>query len=87
MKKIWTYLSIFLLGILGGILAWEKIDYKTVYKGRFKVKQSGKGNVLDSDLTLQVGKKSTKSERKMDRIRSRVENRKQRALKRLDKLS
>lgn len=87
MKKLWSYISIFLLGIIGGILAWEKIDVKTVYKGDFRIRQKGKGNTQTPTINLETGEKAAKSGRKMDRVRVKVEKRKQKALKRLEKYS
>lgn len=78
-------LAVYLLGVISGILLWEKVDFKTIYKGQIKIKQRGKGNIQSSDVTLKTDKKAKRDERKQANIIKRNERKAKRAAKRLDK--
>jgi len=70
--NFWLYATLFLVGFLSGVFVWEKIDVKTIFKGKLKIKQRGKGNVLDSDLELNLP-----SENERDGILKRIKSRRQ----------
>lgn len=78
MKKLWSYISAVLAGIIVGIILWEHIDsvdFKHTYNGKVKIKQKGKGNVQDTDLTVTV-KEARQMRRKLRKER-REEKRKE----------
>lgn len=85
MKKIWSYVAVFFIGISGGIVfAVKYLSDKTVYKGNFKFKQRGKGNVQESEINLETGEETAKSKRKQARIIAKNEKKAKRAAKRLE---
>ena len=69
MKKIWPYISTLLVGVVLGILLWEKVDVKAIYNGKVKIKQKGKGNEManDIELTVEEAKETIKKVRKEKR--------------------
>jgi hypothetical protein len=85
MKTFWMILSIYSLGIISGIVLWEKIDFKTIYKGQFKMKQRGRGNLQNAEVTLKTPRETRKEVKKQGRIVKRNEKKKARDLKRLEK--
>lgn len=60
MKKVWTYISIFLTGVIGGLIAMYKLmgDQVTVNVGRIKNK-----NVGESDISIPINVESPKNQR------------------------
>jgi len=78
MTKFWMILAFYLLGVISGVILWEKVDFKTIYKGTIKMRQRGKGNTQNSNVSLK---------RKEDRIQKRNEKKKAKDLKRLEKNS
>lgn len=88
MKKIWSYVAIFFIGLSSGIVfAVKYLSDKTVYKGNFKFKQRGKGNVQESQINLETGEESTKSKRKQAKIIKKNQKKADKAAKRLEKNS
>ena len=86
MKKIWSYLAVGFAFFSGGIIfAVKYLSDKTVYKGNFKFKQRGKGNVQESQINLETGEESAKSKRKQARIIAKNQKKANRAAKRLEK--
>jgi hypothetical protein len=85
MKTFWMILSVYSIGIISGIILWEKIDFKTIYKGQFKMKQRGRGNLQNAEVTLKTPKETRKEVKKQARIVKRNEKKKARDLKRLEK--
>jgi hypothetical protein len=76
MKKVWPIVSAFLTGVIAGIILWEKMDYKAIYKGRVKIKQKGEGHTLDSDIVISV--KEARQMKRERRKAKRDERKKQR---------
>ena len=86
MKKIWSYLAVGFAFFSGGIIfAVKYLSDKTVYKGNFKFKQRGKGNVQESQINLETGEESAKSKRKQAKIIKRNEKKVAKSAKRLQK--
>lgn len=81
MKAFWKLTTVFLAGVIAGVVLWEKIGANTVFKGAVRIKQKGKGNVLDADIKPEIKAKTTKAQRILDRL----ENKKAKAQKKLDK--
>lgn len=88
MKKVWSYIALFFIGLSSGIVVAVKwLNEKTVYKGNFKFKQRGQGNQQQSDIIIETGEESAKFKRKQARIIKRNEKRAKKATKRLNKIS
>ncbi len=86
MKKIWSYLAVGFAFFSGGIIfAVKYLADKTVYTGKFKMKQRGKGNTLNSEVVLETGGKPSKEERKQAKIIAKNEKKAAKNLKRLGK--
>ena len=69
MKELWIYIAVYLAGGISGIILWEKIGVDDVYRGKFKFKQSGKGNRQDGQINLDMGKETpNRLQRKLNRI-------------------
>ena len=66
--------AFYLLGVLSGVILWEKIDMKTVLKGQIKLKQRGKGNTQLTEIKPKI-------EAKTERKESRKQKREQRKSK------
>lgn len=83
MKGFWKIFSLILSGIIIGIIASDKLalGVENVFKGSVKIKQKGKGNVLDADIKPEIAEQS----RKAARIVARLERQKEKALKKLEK--
>lgn len=69
MKKLWSYISAVLAGVVIGIILWEKVDYKTVYNGRVKIKQKGEGHTseITVPITVKEARKAKRERRKQKR--------------------
>jgi len=69
MKKIWSYLAVGFLFLSGGIIIGAKWIDTIVFKGKVKIRQRGEGNILDSDIAIDVkdAKKAVKEARKVQR--------------------
>ena len=74
MAKFWMIFAFYLLGVLSGVILWEKIDMKTVLKGQIKLKQRGKGNTQLTEIKPKI-------EAKTERKESRKQKREQRKSK------
>jgi len=83
MKGFWRAVAFILAGVIAGIIAADKLQMgvDTVFKGAVRIKQKRKGNVLDTDIKAEVTERS----RKADRIIRRLEKKKERALKKIEK--
>ncbi len=83
MKKIWSYLTLFFIGLSVGLLVAVKTagdDYKAYIS---KLKQKGKGNTLESDLDMNLTPQTKLlSKRKLRRI----EKKKRKSLEKLDEI-
>lgn len=79
MEKILIYLFSYLLAISVGVVIGMLIDNDDTYKVLIrKIKQRGKGNILENGLTLNLPPNSKREERK----KRREERRKNRVAKR-----
>jgi hypothetical protein len=82
MKEFWIYLAVWLFGVIVGFILGVIIDKDTVYKGNFRIKQRGKGNVQQPNIEVtnepkkglvqrikdgRAGDKKTRAERKAAR--------------------
>ena len=86
MKKIWSYIAMFFIGLSSGIVfAVKYLNEKTVYKGNFKLKQRGQGNTQNSDLTIDTAKKAAKDQRKLDRLKAKNDKRADKLRKKIEK--
>ncbi len=83
MKTFWMIVSFYSFGVITGIFLWEKIDFKTIYKGQIKLKQRGSGNTQNSQVTLKMDRKAKREAAKQARI---VERNTKKAKKAADKL-
>jgi len=87
MEKFWMYFGLMMAGVVIGMIIEERIGLaRNVFKGRVKIKQRGRGNVLDSDIKLPDKPKTKREERILTRAQRRIERRKKRALKRLERI-
>ena len=90
MKKAWPYITVFLSGLVLGIIIsvrWlvEQGDKISVEIKRLKNKRtSGEGGNITIPVNV-TAENGPKNDRRLDRLQRRVERRKQRALKRLEK--
>ena len=88
MKKIWSYIAAFFIGLSAGIVfAVKYLSEKTVFKGSVKLRQRGKGNTQLTDIRPEINAKSSKNEKKEARIIKRNQKRAEKATKRLNKIS
>lgn len=88
MKKIWSYIAVFFAGVSVMAIAalkWFAGDDYKVYID--KIKQRGKGNRLDSKLDVDLTPKNESGGVLANRKIKRIERKKKRSLKRLEKLS
>ena len=79
-------IAIYSIGIISGIVLWEKIDFKTIYKGQFKMKQRGKGNMQNAEVTLKTPRKTKREAKKAARVAKRNEKKKAKDLKSLEEI-
>jgi len=85
MKTFWMIVSFYLLGVISGMFFWEKIDFKTIYKGQIKLKQRGKGNTQNSQVTLKMDHKAKRDAAKQARIVDRNARKEKKAAGKLEK--
>jgi len=85
MKEFWKALAFVLGGVIIGLIAADKfgMGVKTVFKGAVRIRQRGRGNVLDADIKPEIVQKT----RKAERIVARLQKQKERAEKKLLKVS
>ena len=83
MKKFWSFVSMVLGGIIIGLIAADKLSMgaESVFKGNFRFKQKGKGNVQDATVKPEIVQKS----RKAERIVAKLERQKEKAEKKINK--
>lgn len=83
MKSFWKFATFILAGAIGGLILADKLfmGAEAIYKGNFRFKQKGKGNVQTPTVNVTVPEKSRKS----DRILEKLERQKARAQKKIDK--
>ena len=74
--KFWMGFALYLLGTISGIVLWEKIDMKTVLKGKIMLKQRGRGNTQLTDIRPEINANTKRGDRKTVR-QTRREKRKQ----------
>lgn len=65
MKKLWSHIALFFIGLSSGIVIAIKylVPEKTVFKGRVRLKQSGRGNSQITEISPEVVVKPTKEEK------------------------
>ena len=73
MKEIWIYGFVFLLGMVAGIILWERIGVDDVYRGVFRLKQKGRGNTQEQQTNLKI---DAKRQARKERRKARKANRK-----------
>ena len=76
-----TWLIWLLVGFSAGVIVGVLIDRDTVYKGIWKIKQRGRQNVQRPNVNANMGGKDGKFER----LQRKLERKKQRELRRLEK--
>ena len=95
MTKFWIYAVVFLLGSISGIIFWEKYNVNVLYKGVFKLKQRGRGNVQDTNLKLEITprmkrkqeRQEAKDAKKQGKASRRNAKKQRKAEKRLDNVN
>ena len=87
MKKFWSYIAVAFGTAFLTLAAAIKylLPETTVYKGQFKMKQRGKGNTQNTDLTLETGSQTKRDERKQAKIIAKNEKKAAKSAKRLQK--
>ena len=75
MKTFWMILAFYALGMISGILLWEKIDVKTIFKGTVKLRQRGRGNTQLTEIKPQIDAKAEHVDKKHLRQDRRDERR------------
>lgn len=88
MKKIWSYIAMFFIGLSAGIVFAVKYLSEKVVVNVKKQRIKGNANRMNVDVpingeTLKTAKKSAKSEQKQDKIIKRNKKRANKAVKRL----
>ena len=92
MKKLWSYIALFFVGLSAGIVIAVKWLNEAGTEITIK-KIKSKRNKGQSDINIPLNVKSakkpakTKRERKIDRLAEKIENKRQRSLRRLEKNS
>lgn len=84
MKKIWSYISMFFIGLSTGIIiAVKYLNEKTVYKGNFKLKQRGRGNEQMMEVKPEINNQAKREAKKQAKIIKRNKKRTKKAAKKL----
>ena len=87
MKKIWSYIALFFIGLSAGIAVGVKwLGDKTVFKGSVRIKQRGKGNVQKPEIIAEIDEKQANTGVLSKWRQRRIERKKKRALRRLEKI-
>ena len=60
------------VGMILGIILWEKIGVGDVYKGRFKFKQAGRLNTQSNKVEAEIAPKKTRKERRIDKKQNKL---------------
>lgn len=87
MKNIWKYLTLFLAGLSAGLLVAVRSAGDNYKIGINKLKQKGKDNTLESELDANLIPQTKPYGRLSQWKNRRIERKKLKALKRLDKFS
>lgn len=86
MKKVWSYVALFFMGLSTGIVVSVKwLNEKTVFKGNVRIKQRGKGNEQMTDIHPEIDAGSKRDDKKQAKIIKRNAKKEKRAAKRLEK--
>ena len=86
MKKIWSYIAMFFIGLSAGIVFAVKYLSEKVVVNVKKQRIKGNANRMNVDVPINGETlKSAKSERKQDKIIKRNRKRAEKAVKRLQK--
>ena len=66
MKKVWSYVSAALVGVIGGIAIALKflVPAKVVFKGKVKLKQRGRGNEQMTEIKPNIDVKTERKQRR-----------------------
>ncbi len=86
MKNIWSYIALFMTGLSAGIIVAVKWLNKAGTEIIIK-KVKSKRNTGQSDINIPVNidnAKMVRSDRRIDRLAKRIENKKRRSLRRLE---
>ena len=87
MKNIWTFISMVLAGVVVGLVVGVKwLGDKTVFRGKIRINQRGRGNIQDPTLSAEIRPQKKRDDKKQSRIERRNERKKRKDLKRLDNL-
>jgi hypothetical protein len=82
LKNKWTYIAVNLLGVIIGIIIGVKwLGDKTVYNGDLRIKQRGRGNIQKPEISLEI----TPKPRRVERLQAKLEKKKARIARRLEK--
>ena len=73
--KFWMGFALYLLGTISGIVLWEKIDMKTVLKGKIMLKQRGRGNTQLTDIRPEINANTKRRDKKAARQEKREQRR------------
>lgn len=75
MKKIWSYIAIFFIGLSSGIVIAIKylVPEKTVIRGKIRLNQRGKGNTQLTDIRPQIDAKMKRETKKQEKEQKRNE--------------
>jgi hypothetical protein len=82
MKKNLLYVVFNLLGVIIGLFIGVKwLGDKTIYNGSIRIKQRGKGNVQKPEIVVKIEDKP----RRIERLQGRLEKKKARIARRLER--
>jgi len=79
--SFWLVVALLAIGFIGGAITWNQIDVKNVYKGKWKLKQRGRGNTQESAVELNLPPQTKREDRKTKRETKRNERKENRARK------
>lgn len=65
------YLVCILIGVILGIILWEFIGVKDVYKGKFRFKQKGRGNTQQNKVDAELPEVKKRKDRERRRSKGR----------------
>lgn len=84
MKKVWSYISMFFIGLSAGIIVAVKwLNEKTVFKGKVSIKQRGRGNEQMTDIHPEIEGQTKRDQRKQAKIIDKNRKRARKSAKRL----
>lgn len=67
----WLDLVFYLLGVLSGIIFWEKVGVGDVFKGSVRYKQKGKDNRQESQVNQEMTPKTKRRDKKEPKVKRR----------------